>query len=155
MTSVHGDDFTTAGPKKSLDWFKKSLEEHYELKEAARLGPGSSDDKEVRVLNRIASWGEQGLTYEADPRQYEKLVNELSLNGAKAVTTPCVRHTIEEVNKDLALEATRITHFRGLSARANYLSADRPDCQYAAKEVCRWTASPTELGVQDVKRLAR
>ena len=44
ITSVHGDDFTTAGPKSALDWFKKELEKHYELKEAARLGPGRSDD---------------------------------------------------------------------------------------------------------------
>ena len=37
-TSVHGDDFTTEGPKVALDWFKKKLEEKYELTEGARLG---------------------------------------------------------------------------------------------------------------------
>ena len=26
ICSVHGDDFTTAGPKASLDWFKEQLE---------------------------------------------------------------------------------------------------------------------------------
>ena len=51
VCTVHGDDFTTAGPKKSLDWLKKELERHYELKEAARLGGGAKDDKEARVLN--------------------------------------------------------------------------------------------------------
>ena len=50
MCSVHGDDFTTAGPKEALDWFKKELEAKYELKEeeleakcelkeGSRLGP--------------------------------------------------------------------------------------------------------------------
>ena len=63
---MHGDDFTTAGPKWALDWFKTELEKHYELKEAARLGPGASDDKEARVLNRIVYWREDGLAYEAD-----------------------------------------------------------------------------------------
>ena len=53
---VHGDDFTTVGSKKDLDWFKKELENKYELKEAARLGPASTDDKEGRVLNRIVRW---------------------------------------------------------------------------------------------------
>ena len=53
VTSVHGDDFTIARLKRALDWFRKSLEKHYELKEAARFGPGKNDGKEGRVLNRI------------------------------------------------------------------------------------------------------
>ena len=47
ICSVHGDDFTTAGPKESLKWFRKEMERKYELKEAARLGPGSGDDKDT------------------------------------------------------------------------------------------------------------
>ena len=50
---MHGDDFATAGPKASLDWFKEQLEKNYELKEAARIGSGHADHKEARVLNRI------------------------------------------------------------------------------------------------------
>jgi len=52
-TSVYGDDFLTEGPKDQLDWFKGELEKKYELTESARLGPGSADDKEARVLNRV------------------------------------------------------------------------------------------------------
>ena len=47
------------------------------------------------------------------------------------------------------------TRFRGLAARANYLSADRPDCQYAAKEVCRSMARPTRLANYALRRLCR
>ena len=39
-SSVHGDDFTSCGSKKNLDWFKAELSNVYELKEEARLGPG-------------------------------------------------------------------------------------------------------------------
>ena len=49
----------------------EKLEEHYELKEAARLGSGKDDDKEARVLNRIVSWTPSGIVYEADPRHGE------------------------------------------------------------------------------------
>ena len=56
ITSVHGDDFPSAGPKEALDWFRAEMEKNYELKEAARLGPGPGDDKEGRVLNRIVRW---------------------------------------------------------------------------------------------------
>ena len=68
VCSVHGDDFTTTGPKSSLDQFVILLKQKYELKEAARLGPAPEDQKEARVLNRIIRWTSEGLEYEADPR---------------------------------------------------------------------------------------
>ena len=47
------------------------------------------------------------------------------------------------------------TKFRVLAARANYLAQDRVDVQYAAKEICREMARPTEIGWRKLKRLAR
>jgi hypothetical protein len=66
VTSVHGDDFTTSGPKMNIDWMKGQMEQRYELTEAARLGPAKSDDKEVKILNRLVRWTEKGLEYEGD-----------------------------------------------------------------------------------------
>ena len=43
--SVHGDDFTTVGPKCELDKFEDELESKYELKRGGRLGPGKDDAK--------------------------------------------------------------------------------------------------------------
>ena len=40
MAVVHGDDFTSSGPKASLDWLRDELKAKYELVEQARLGPG-------------------------------------------------------------------------------------------------------------------
>ena len=89
-TSVHSDDFTTVGRKKDLDWFKATLSQKYELKETARLGPDPSDDKEVRILNRIVRWTDESIEYEADPRHAEKLVQELGLEGCiKKLTEHC------------------------------------------------------------------
>ena len=53
VTSVHGDDFTTAGPKDALDWFDAALQGKYELSKGGRLGPGPKDDKQGLVLNRV------------------------------------------------------------------------------------------------------
>ena len=86
---------------------------------------------------------------------YEKLVVELGLEGAKLVATPCVKHEMEHISRDRPLSPGKFSHFRGITALANYLSLDGPDCQFSAKEVCRIMAQPTELGVQDAKRLAR
>ena len=39
-TSLHGDDFTSVGPKIELDWLETKLESRYELRKGGRLGPG-------------------------------------------------------------------------------------------------------------------
>ena len=54
--SVHGDDFTTSGPRAELDWFEKTMGQHYEMTIGPRLGPGPSDAKGARALNRIVRW---------------------------------------------------------------------------------------------------
>ena len=45
IVSVHGDDFTAAGPKRELDWFERAMRRKYELTVGGRLGPGDTDDK--------------------------------------------------------------------------------------------------------------
>ena len=47
------------------------------------------------------------------------------------------------------------TAFRALAARANHLSHDRPDLAYAAKELCREFAVPTQASLLRLKRLIR
>ena len=74
VCTVHGDDFTAVGPKSSLDWYEEQLKMLYELKTGGRLGPGKDDDKEATCLNRVIRWTDDGLEYEADPRQAEKLI---------------------------------------------------------------------------------
>ena len=49
----------------------------------------------------------------------------------------------------------KTTHFRALAARGNYLAVDRPECQFGAKEICRFMAAPTMLSVEALKRLGR
>ena len=155
VVTVHGDDYTAVGPCDSRDWYEKGLEAQYELKKGGRLGPGPSDDKEATCLNRIIRWCPDGLEYECDPRQIEKLIEELDLEGANSCVSPGLKQLPEQIAEDKPLDPERFTRFRGLAARANYLSADRPDCQYAAKEICRWMSSPTELAMTALKRFGR
>ncbi len=153
--SIHGDDLTATGPKCNLDWYKAELEKVYELKESARLGPGPNDDKEAQMLHRIIRWTPEGLEYEADPRLHEQVVQDLGLKGCKGVGTPGVKPTYEQIQSDKELERKKERPYRAIAARMNYLAADRPDMQYAAKEICRWMSSPTEVGLVAMKRLGR
>ena len=90
VSSVHGGDSTTAGSKPDLDWLESELEAKYELRKGGRIGPGKDDDKEWRVLNKVVSWTEDGLEYQADPRQAGKFIecNDLGGDGVKSIVTP-------------------------------------------------------------------
>ena len=61
---VHGDDFIIAGDGDDLDWLSQKLNEKLELVQKARLGPGY--DNEATVLNRCVTYGNSGLTWEAE-----------------------------------------------------------------------------------------
>ena len=153
--SVHGDDLTATGPKDALDWYEAAISSEYEVKIHPRMGPGKDDAKEMRVLNRVITWHEAHIEYEADPRQAERLVEECGLNGSNPMGTPGSKNSFQEHEADKPLEAGMTIPFRGAAARCNYLSADRCDLQFGAKEICRSMATPTLLSWKALKRVGR
>ena len=154
--SVHGDDFTSTGEKRELDWLEAKLESKYELRKGGRLGPGNEDAKELTVLNRVLRYTVDGFEYEADPRQAEKLLEGLHLDGGcNGAATPGQKAQIDQLEKDQPIPVEGHTEFRGLSARSNYLSADRVDLQFAAKEICRFMSCPMETSMGSLKRMGR
>ncbi len=155
VCAVHGDDFTSSGPKPELDWLETAIGESYEITIGPRLGPGPGDAKEGRALNRVVRWCDDHIDYEADPRQVERLVAECGLEGAKPMATPGVKPTFKELEEGDEFPKDLHTAFRSASARSNYLAADRIDCQFACKEVCRWMANPTAQSWRALKRLCR
>ena len=131
------------------------MESAFEIKVLGRLDVGVEGPNEICILNKIGRATDKGLEYEADPRQGKKLIEELGLNGAKGLSTPAVKPSIGNIRADKTLPTEKVTHFRALAARANYLSADRPECQFAAKEICRFMAEPILLSTEALKMLGR
>ncbi len=62
---------------------------------------------------------------------------------------------VEDVEGNGPLEKADATSYRALAARENYPSQDRPDLQFAAREVCRDMATPSSSSWGRLKRLAR
>ena len=86
----------------------------------------------------------------------KRLLEGLGLaEDCNSVATPGLKPLLEQLEKDQPLPASEVTGFRALAARANYLSADRIDLQFAAKEDCRFMSSPTETSVAAMKKLGR
>ena len=133
--SVHGNDFTTAGPKYPLDWFEDKLEAKYELKKSGRLGPGHNDSKELIVLNRVLRWTSSGVEYEADPRHRENLLEGLGLDGGcMSAATPGLKAVIEQLIGDKPVSQYGHTRCRGLAARANSLLKAELTCSLLLKK---------------------
>ena len=65
QTMAHGDDYVSAADAEDLKWMKGALEKRFKIK-TKLIGPEESDDKELKVLNRIVRCTKNGYEYEAD-----------------------------------------------------------------------------------------
>ena len=62
---------------------------------------------------------------------------------------------VESPEQEEKLHPSDVTLFRGLSARANFLSSDRAEMMYASKEVCREMSDPSEGGLTKMRRIGK
>lgn len=76
------------------------IQETFECKLKGRLGCGSDDLKEMRVLNRIVRITDESLLYETDPRHTEMLIKALHLEDAKTVVTPGIKVPVDANDAD-------------------------------------------------------
>ena len=107
-------------------------------------------------LSRIIRITSDGWEYEPDQRHADMIIEAMGLQNSKGVSTPAEEEKAwEEEQNNEELQTEKITTFRRIAARANYLAADRPDIMYSVKEKCRQMVKPTVKGWRQLKRLAR
>jgi len=85
-------------------------------------------------------------------------VKALGLEDAKALASPGTPEDNEGVKareQPEDLQGNEATEYRAIAARLNYLSLDRPDLQYAAKNVAKNMSAPKAYDWQAVKRVGR
>ena len=155
--SVHGDDFTATGPMEGLNWFNQEMSIKYEVK-SEFLGPDAGQSTEVRVLNRVLRWTEDGVEYEPDQRHAEIIIKSMGVQDSKPSATPGANEDKDVVNlrsKSKMLVGKEATEYRALAARLNYLALDRLDIQYVAKCVSKYMASPCEHDWWALKKVAK
>ena len=151
---VHGDDFTILGYEEDLDWFWKEIQERFECKHRGRLGPDKGDQKEIRVLNRIITWTDEGIEYEGDQRHVEIAMQRVGIHGdSREVRIPVEKRKATDESKKL--EPEHATNYRGIVARLNFLGQDRSQIQYAIKELSKDMADPSEDDWGRMKKLVR
>ena len=99
---------------------------------------------------------DQGWEYETDQRHVDLIIQETGAASMGTLSHPGgEKKVFEKEAASKVLVGAEATRFRAVAARANYLSVDRPDIQYSAKEVCRRMAKPVEGDWQKLTRLGR
>ena len=107
-------------------------------------------------MSRIMRYTKEDWEYEADQRHGEVIVEAMNLKGATGVKSPGEESkSWAEEEEERLLEPQVAREYRAVAARANFLSLDRSDIQYATKEACRGMANPTVGDKRKMKRLAR
>ena len=157
---VHGDDFTFLSYGDHAKELADKMREWYDLKVRAVIGDDDEDDKEVTILNRTLRHTGDGLEYAADPRHEKEIRAEYHIGPeSKGLDAPAVKEELpdgfDEERDDPKVDQVRGRRYRGVAARANYLSQDRIDLQYASKEACRQMSGPRASGEARMKRIAR
>ena len=90
-----------------------------------------------------------------DPRHAEVLVAQAGLDGkSKGVVTPGEKASITD-EMLLPMPEEEQAAYRSQAMRLGYLSLDRPDLQFAAKELARGLARPQRRHGTALRRVAR
>ena len=72
------------------------IQHKYEVKTEI-LGPQPEMKKQVRIRDRDICWEDSAITYQADSKHAENIIEELDLSAGKGAVTPGVT---EKVNED-------------------------------------------------------
>ncbi|MDA8609425.1 hypothetical protein N9L19_00760 [bacterium] len=177
---LHGSDFATVGTRQEVKLFKTVFEQIFDVKiqcsgpravvggrksvagtstspaPTTTNGEAMQEGSKGRLLNRVLRCTPQGWEVESEQRHSAIIVQEIDLSNAHAVITPgepVPRRKKGKNEEELSLaDATR---YRGITARANYLAADRLVIIYTVKDLRRGMARPIKTHWHKLKRLGR
>ena len=155
--TVHGDDSTVSAPVEDLTWLHTELAKVWSVKQQI-LGPGEGMQRQVRILNRLLTWTENGIGYEADQRDADIIIKQLGLTASKPVATPAVNDNAQQLkarSSEAALPREDTAAYRGLSARLNYFAQDHADLQFAARSAAKRMSNPRPSDWVLMKRVGR
>ena len=81
--------------------------------------------RSITILNRLVSWGSEGITWEGDPRHAEILIRELGVTGAR-VKPLSTKDRQPEGDDDEPIHPDQAKAYRSLAMRAKYVPGKRP-----------------------------
>ncbi|CAK0840370.1 unnamed protein product, partial [Prorocentrum cordatum] len=159
---VHwGDDFIYALPNDSADDLEQLMREVFKVKICERVGPNCKSS--AAFLHRTLSWSSKGFTWAHDPTHTVAMAKAFGFDGQtrldqeKWVVTVAPGSKTVGKTRDAAdpLDEEGAALYRALVGTALYVGQDRPEAQYATKEVARHMSTPTRSAWCALKRLCK
>ncbi|CAE8594547.1 unnamed protein product [Polarella glacialis] len=155
---VHVDDLALAGPVREVNRVLKLMEETLTVKKVLRLEkPGDTGE----LLGRRIVRTKKGFQVTHGKAIGDSMIEEFHLQQAHTVTVPAVNYTDKQREEATELpeqpegDEPSGSNYRRGGGQVMDVAHDRPDLQFAAKEVARAMAKPTSLDVTKLKRIAR
>ena len=152
--SCHGDDFIAEGEDSGLDKLTEVMENNFESKVLARIGPGCARSGDF--LKRTIRWydDEKMFTWSGDKRLIEGVVQSLGLENAKGSDIPGGKTTAVR-NSDEDLDVSSRGFLKSINGNFGYIALDRPDIQYSVKTVKKEESLATNGTMARAKKVAR
>ena len=137
-------------------WIAEKMKSWFELKVRALLGPEEGDDKSIVLPGRQVRRTAEGIEYEADPKHRKLIMEHFGFDDESShlVSNGQKDWSKEEAWEEEELPAEEATVFRGIAARANFLSLDCPDLQFPIKQISREMAKPMLGSRKRMKKIA-
>ena len=106
-------------------------------------------------MGRCIRWEDDGITIEGENKYIDQMAEDWDMQKCSPVSSPGTFEDKREDGGETELTPEKAYKYRKAAAMGNYMSQDRPDIRFAAKEVSRGMAKPTERDVVKLKRLIR
>ena len=68
------------GEEEDLEWVRSVLEAKYIVKVRGIMGPEERDKKRIEILVRAVEWRIEELSWEADPRHVERILEDMEMD---------------------------------------------------------------------------
>lgn len=150
---IHVDDPWGAGPKAQIEEVFEEMGHYVNMKFCVQLTPGMSVTHLARTYLKTLNGFKITLG-----EKYSKDVVELAgMMKCKSSDTPGVTSPGKEEKEanEIPTDEDEKRLYMQVVGRVQYMSEDRPDLQYASKELPREMTSPTQGSIMSIKKLVR
>eukprot|EP00435_Cladocopium_sp_Y103_P016734 s3384_g4.t1 len=149
---LHMDDIYGCGPEKAVKQFLDELHQEIKMKSEVHL-PGCGEFYHLKRRRIFEADG--SLFIQSDSKHLRNIQKVLELNGAKGAPTPAVAGGSNYAHADEKLKAEDASRFKTAVGTMMYVAPDRPDCQFAIREMTKSLCEPTVGDMQALVRLTR
>ena len=148
---VHMDDIYGCGPRKKVEKFLKELQKRVVMKaEIHEKGSEFTHLKRVRKLDKSGN-----MFIMPNPQHIKQAAEILGLESSKAAPTPAVAGGTTSTKEERPLDEEESKVYKTATGILMYVSPDRPDAQYAIRELTKDLKNPTSLSMQALIRVVR